>query len=126
MGRTETRTELAPAPAGPYSQAISIGSIVAVAGQLGIDPGTGHVLDGVAEQTRQALRNLGRILDASGASLDDVLRVGVFLAAAEDFDDMNKAYLEAFSVPYPARTTVTVGLPAGFKVEIDAIAVSPA
>jgi 2-iminobutanoate/2-iminopropanoate deaminase len=124
MSRTEGRTAEAPAPAGPYSQSVRIGSIVAAAGQGGADPTTGELVGpGVSEQSRQALANVAAVLAASGASLDDVIRVGVFLTDTDDFAAMNDVYRSVFSEPYPARTTVYVGLPDGMKVEVDAIAV---
>lgn len=124
MSRTEGRTAEAPAPAGPYSQSVRIGSTVAAAGQGGADPTTGELVGpGVAEQSRQALANVAAVLAASGASLDDVIRVGVFLTDTDDFAAMNDVYRSVFSEPYPARTTVYVGLPDGMKVEVDAIAV---
>jgi 2-iminobutanoate/2-iminopropanoate deaminase len=123
MSRTQGRTAEAPAPAGPYSQSVRIGSIVAAAGQGGADPATGELVGpGVAEQTRQALANVAAVLAACGASLDDVIRVGVFLTDTEDFAALNDVYRSVFSEPFPARTTVYVGLPAGMKVEIDALA----
>jgi reactive intermediate/imine deaminase len=103
---------------------VRIGSIVAAAGQGGADPATGELVGpGVAEQARQALANIAAVLAACGASLDDVIRVGVFLTDTEDFAALNDVYRSVFSEPYPARTTVYVGLPDGMKVEIDAIAV---
>ena len=124
MSRAEGRTNEAPAPVGPYSQSMRIGSIVAAAGQGGSDPVTGELVGpGVAEQSRQALANVAAVLVASGASLDDVIKVGVFLTDPDDFAALNDVYRSVFSEPYPARTTVYVGLPDGMRVEIDAIAV---
>jgi 2-iminobutanoate/2-iminopropanoate deaminase len=124
MSRTQGRTAEAPAPAGPYSQSVRIGSIVAAAGQGGADPATGELVGpGVAEQARQALANIAAVLAACGASLDDVIRVGVFLTDTQDFAALNDVYRSVFSEPHPARTTVYVGLPDGMKVEVDAIAV---
>ena len=122
MSRTEGRAAGAPAPAGPYSQSVRIGGIVAAAGQVGIRP-DGTLLDGVGAQTRQALANVAAVLEASGAGMEDVLTVRVFLTDVSQFDEMNKVYADAFDEPYPTRTTVYVGLPDGLLVEIDAIAV---
>ena len=121
--RIEGNTDQAPRPAGPYSQSLRIGAIVHTAGQVGVDPETRQPRDGVEAQTRQALENVRAALAASGASMDDVLRVGVFLTRAEDFQAMNRVYQEFFSAPYPARSTVYVGLNPGLLVEIDALAV---
>ena len=122
MSRTEGRTDGAPSPAGPYSQSVRIGDIVAAAGQVGITP-EGVVVDGVGPQTRQALTNVASVLAASGASMDDAITVRVFLTDTSHFDEMNAVYADAFNPPYPTRTTVYVGLPEGLLVEIDALAV---
>ena len=122
MSRTEGRTDQAPLPAGPYSQSVRIGDVVAAAGQVGIMP-DGTVVDGVGPQTRQALANVAKVLEASGASMDDVVTMRVFLTDTAQFGEMNEVYAEAFRAPYPARTTVYVGLPDGLLVEIDALAV---
>ena len=122
MSRTEGRTDQAPLPAGPYSQSVRIGDVVAAAGQVGI-LADGTVGDGVGPQTRQALANVAKVLEASGAGMDDVVSMRVFLTDTAQFGEMNEVYAEAFRAPYPARTTVYVGLPDGLLVEIDALAV---
>jgi 2-iminobutanoate/2-iminopropanoate deaminase len=117
-------TPHAPAPIGPYSQSARIGRIVHAAGQGADDPATGTLAGAdIVTQTRQCLRNLEAVLAASGATLDDVLRVGVFLAERSDFEGMNAVYRTFFGDPPPARTTVYVGLPGELLVEIDALAV---
>jgi 2-iminobutanoate/2-iminopropanoate deaminase len=119
-------TETAPAPAGPYSQSVRIGDLVAVAGQAGVDPATGRLVsEDVAGQVEQTFRNVDACLAASGAGLDDVIRVDVYLTDVADFAAMNEVYARVFAEPYPARTTVYVGLPPGLKVEITALAVRP-
>ena len=116
----------APAPIGPYSQSVRIGRLVHAAGQGADEPTTGGLAGADIEtQTRQCLRNLEAVLAASGATLDDVLRVGVFLAHLSDFEGMNAVYSTVFRDPPPARTTVYVGLPGELRVEIDALAVLP-
>lgn len=126
MARIEGRTDKAPVPGAPYAQSARIAWVVAAAGQVGFRPDTREtVSEDVAGQTRQVLANLTAALEASGASMDDVVKVGVFLAERDDFAAMNAVYKEAFTEPYPARTTVFVGLPEGIKVEIDALAVLP-
>jgi 2-iminobutanoate/2-iminopropanoate deaminase len=122
VSRTAGLTDQAPQPAGPYSQSVRIGGIVAAAGQVGSTP-DGTLLDGVGAQTRQALANVAAVLEASGAGMADVLTVRVFLTDVSQFDEMNNVYADAFDEPYPTRTTVYVGLPDGLLVEIDAIAV---
>jgi 2-iminobutanoate/2-iminopropanoate deaminase len=124
VARQAGTTRDAPAPVGPYSQSVRIGGMVAAAGQGADDPATGRLAGSDIEtQTRQCLRNLEAVLAASGATLDHAIRVGVFLAHKEDFEGMNRVYRETFRDPYPARTTVYVGLPGELRVEIDAIAV---
>jgi reactive intermediate/imine deaminase len=124
--RQEGRTSGAPDPVGPYSQSARIGGLVAAAGQAGVDPATGELVsDDVGEQTEQTFRNIAACLAASGAGLDDVVRVDVYLTSYDDFAAMNAVYAKQFALPYPARTTVYVGLPPGLKVEITALAVLP-
>jgi 2-iminobutanoate/2-iminopropanoate deaminase len=124
--RQQVETSGAPAALGPYSQGIRTGTLVYAAGQLGLDPGTGALVDGgVAEQTDRALRNVTAILDAAGVSLDRVVKTTVFLADMADFSAMNDVYATHFSAPFPARSTVAVkSLPKGALVEIEAIAVA--
>jgi reactive intermediate/imine deaminase len=125
MARIEGKTDRAPKPIAPYSQSVRIGSTVAAAGQAGVDPATGtYASADVAGQTVQTFKNIAAVLEASGASLDDVIRVDVYLADMADFAAMNGEYEKVFSPPYPARTTVGVSLPAGMKVEITALAVT--
>jgi|SoiMetStandDraft_5_1073268.scaffolds.fasta_scaffold60399_2 2-iminobutanoate/2-iminopropanoate deaminase len=122
MPRTTTPTDQAPQPAGPYSQNARVGAVVQAAGQVGLRP-DGTLLEGVGDQTRQALRNVLAVLEAAGARESDIISVRVFLTDVSHFQEMNAAYETAFSQPPPARTTVYVGLPAGLLVEIDALAV---
>jgi 2-iminobutanoate/2-iminopropanoate deaminase len=115
----------APAPRGPYSPAVRAGDTVYVAGQISIDPISGEVIRGdVAVETRQVLKNVQNILEGCGASMSQVVRCGVYLTDAADFQAMNAVYAEFFGEAKPARTTIIVAaLPlAGAKVEIDAIA----
>jgi len=125
--RTAVKTDKAPKPAGPYSQAIKAGSFIFVAGQGGVDPVTGRFVEGgVEEQTRQTLKNIEAILKAAGSSLDDVVKVSVFLKEVRDFQAMNKVFAEFFKEPPPARTTVGVEFVAPeMLVEIDVVAYSP-
>jgi 2-iminobutanoate/2-iminopropanoate deaminase len=124
MARQAGVTSRAPQPVGPYSQSARIGRLVYAAGQGADDPSTGKLVGSDIEtQTRQCLRNVEEVLAACGASLEDVLRVGVFLVHRSDFAGMNTIYRTAFSDPPPARTTVYVGLPGELRVEIDAVAV---
>jgi 2-iminobutanoate/2-iminopropanoate deaminase len=127
MTRETFHTPQAPAPVASYSQACAQGPILAVAGQVGLDPGTGQVAgEDVAAQTEQALRNLGAILDAAGASWDDVVRMDCFVTTTDDLPGFNEVYARWFPAPAPpARTTVIVGLAPGLLVELTALAVRP-
>ena len=124
--REAVATDKAPKAIGPYSQGIKAGDFVFTAGQAGVDPATGKLVGGgIAEQTRQVLKNIQAILEAGGASLDRVVKCGVFLADMADFQAMNAVYAEFFPPDKnpPARTTVQAAkLPLGALVEIDAIA----
>jgi 2-iminobutanoate/2-iminopropanoate deaminase len=123
MSRQAISTSSAPGAAGPYSQAILSGDFVFCAGQLGVDPATGQLVEGVEAQADRALRNLAAVLDAAGASWSDVVKTTVFLADIADFDAMNAVYIRHMPDPPPARSTFQVGaLPRGGLVEIEAIA----
>jgi 2-iminobutanoate/2-iminopropanoate deaminase len=119
-----TTEKIAPA-VGPFSPAVrGAGDSIYLSGQVGQDPATGKLVDGgAAAQTEQALRNLQAVLEAAGRTLDDVVRVGVYLTDFGDFAAMNEAYARWFAQPYPARTTIGVAaLPLGAAVEIDLVA----
>ena len=113
-------------PKPPYSPVVRSGDLVYTAGQVAYDVTGSLVPGGIAEQARQALANLQACLEAAGCSLEDVVKVNVFLADLGDFDAFNEAYRAAFEEPYPARTTVQAGLPGGIRVEIEAVARVPA
>lgn len=121
-GRVAGHTDRAPAPAGPYSQSVRRGPLVAAAGQVGKST-DGVFATGVAAQTRLALQHLLEVLAASGATERDILSVRVFLTDPAHFDEMNAVYAEVFTEPYPARTTVYVQLRGEMLVEVDAVAV---
>jgi 2-iminobutanoate/2-iminopropanoate deaminase len=124
--RTQVETNGAPGAIGPYSQAIRAGQLVFTAGQVGADPASGALADGVAAQADRALRNLAAVLDAGGSSLDRVVKTTIFLVDVADFATVNEVYASHFSTPYPARSTVTVkALPKDALVEIEAIAIAP-
>lgn len=125
--RRVVHAEHAPKAAGPYSHAIIANGFVYTAGQAGVDPATGKLVDGgVAEQTAQALKNLATILQSAGTSLEHAVKANVYLHAMSDFQAMNKVYGEFFPANPPARTTVGgLDLPLGAQVEIEIIAVLP-
>ncbi len=122
--KTVVSTAQAPQAIGPYSQAIISNGWVFVSGQLGLDPASGELVGpDVAEQTRQALRNLQAILEAAGSSLERVVKTTIYLADMQDFKTVNAIYAEFFTAAPPARATVQVAaLPRGGRVEIEAIA----
>lgn len=117
-------TDSAPAAIGPYSQAIQIGDLLFVSGQVPIDPSTGAIVEGdIKAQAQQSLNNLKAILNAAGTNMGAVVKTTVFLADMNDFSAMNEVYAQFFQEPFPARSAVQVGrLPKDAKVEIEAIA----
>ena len=124
-GKGIVLTDKAPKPIGPYSQAIRTDSMVFAAGQAGLDPVTGELVQGGIEaETRQVLTNIKKVLDASESGLDYVVKTTVFLIDMNDFPKMNAIYGEFFAKDPPARTTVAVAaLPKGARVEIEAVAI---
>jgi len=114
----------APKAIGPYSQAIRVGQLLFLSGQVALDPRTGQILDGdAAAQTRRVMQNLAAVLEAAGLSFADVARTTIYLADMADFATVNEVYGSYFSEPFPARATVQVArLPRDARVEIDAIA----
>lgn len=125
MEKTVIRTDKAPAPfqGAPYSQAIRVGDLVFVAGQLGLKPGDTAVEGDVAMQTEQVLRNLTAILEEAGTSLANLVKTTVFLQDLGDFAAMNEVYARHAGERPPARSTFEVAkLPSGALVEIEAIA----
>ena len=123
MTRQSISTGGAPATIGPYSQAIRSGDMLFCSGQIGLDPATGELVDGVEAQADRALRNLRSVLDAAGLGFDDVVKTTIFLADMDDFAKVNAVYTTFMPDPPPARSTVQVAaLPKGALVEIEAIA----
>jgi 2-iminobutanoate/2-iminopropanoate deaminase len=123
MTRQAISTGGAPGAIGPYSQAIQSGDMLFCSGQLGLDPATGELADGVEAQADRALRNLQSVLDAGGLSFDDVVKTTIFLADIGDFGAVNEVYARFMPDPPPARSTVQVAaLPKSGRVEIEAIA----
>jgi 2-iminobutanoate/2-iminopropanoate deaminase len=126
MTRQAVSTAGAPSAIGPYSQAVASGEIVACSGQLGLDPTTGELVEGVEAQAERALRNLEAVLDAAGCSMADVVKTTIFLADIADFAAVNAIYARYMPEPPPARSTFAVAaLPKGGLVEIEALAHRP-
>ena len=125
--RSVIYTENAPQPIGPYSQGILVentNKTLFISGQIPIDPETGKLVKGeITEQARQAIENLVAVLEAAGATVDDVVKVNVYLEDINDFGEFNKVYEEYFGRSKPARAVVQVArLPKDVKIEIEAIA----
>ena len=121
---THVSTPNAPAALGPYSQAVDTGSTVYCSGQLGLDPATGNLADGVQAQTHQALKNLQAVLNEAGLSLDNVVKTTVFVQDLADFGTVNEIYGTYFHGGFPARSCVQIAaLPKNAHFEIECIAV---
>jgi len=118
-------TKKAPEAIGPYSQAVKFGNLLFLAGQIAIDPKTNQLMKdaSIEDQTRLVLNNLKAVLEENGMTMDNALSTTVFLKDLNDFAKMNAVYAEFFKSAAPARATVEVSkLPAGARVEIDAVA----
>jgi reactive intermediate/imine deaminase len=114
----------APAALGPYSQAIRAGNTVYLSGQLGLDPKTGNLVEGVEAQTHQVFKNLRAVALAAGASLDDMVKLSILMQNLGDFAKVNEIMAGYFKQPYPARATYQVAaLPKGALIEIEGILV---
>jgi 2-iminobutanoate/2-iminopropanoate deaminase len=123
MSRKAVASPHAPAAIGPYSQAIEIDGFVFCSGQLGLDPTTGQLLEGVEDQAERALLNLESVLGAAGLTMADVVKTTIFLADLSHFAQVNAIYARHIAEPAPARSTVQVAaLPRAALVEIEAIA----
>lgn len=124
MNRKVISTTSAPAAIGPYSQAVRAGSTVYLSGQIGLDPATMQMVDGIDAQVERVFANLKAVTAAAGGSLADAVKVNIYLTDLAHFARVNDAMAQAFSPPYPARATVQVAaLPRGALVEIDAVLV---
>jgi 2-iminobutanoate/2-iminopropanoate deaminase len=122
MGES-VKTSSAPEALGPYSQAVKSGNYLFCSGQLGLDPATGDLLQGIGPQTQQAMANLSAVLTAGGTSFDKVVKTTIFLVNMGDFAAVNEIYGTYFESAPPARSTVQVAaLPKGGLVEIEMIA----
>jgi len=116
-------TDKAPAPIGPYSQAIKAGNLLFLSGQIGINPATGQMQISMEDQTRQIMKNIHAIMEKCGCGLESILKTTIFLVNLQDFAKVNDLYKEYFTGDFPARTTVEVSrLPKSALIEIEAIA----
>ncbi|MEE2890320.1 MAG: RidA family protein [Planctomycetota bacterium] len=122
-GRSVISTDGAPAAMGPYSQAIEVDRWVFCSGQIAVVPADGSIVEGIEQQTKQVLLNLGEVLKAAGCGFSDVVKSTVFLSDMNNFSAMNEIYAQYFSEPFPARVCIeAAALPKNVQVEIDAIA----
>jgi reactive intermediate/imine deaminase len=125
MKRQAISTTDAPAAIGPYSQAVRAGDTIYLSGQIGLDPKTMLIADGIDAQVRRVFDNLKAVAAAAGASLDDAVKLTVYLTDLENFANVNEAMAKTFREPFPARATVEVAaLPRGALVEVDAVLVA--
>jgi 2-iminobutanoate/2-iminopropanoate deaminase len=120
--RRPVETEGAPAPIGPYSQAVVADGVLYCSGQVPLDPASGELIDGgIAEQARRCLESLDAVCQAAGTRLAEAARIGIYLTDMNLFAEVNDVYASFFSEPFPVRTTVGVAaLPKGALVEMDA------
>lgn len=117
-------TKQAPAPVGPYSQAVEANGFLFCSGQIAIDPATNQVLQGgIPEQTELVMKNISAVLEAAGMDFSNVIKTTIFLTNMSDFPVVNEIYAKSFKSAPPARSTIAVsGLPKGVQVEIEVIA----
>lgn len=120
--RRAVQTDEAPAPIGPYSQAVIADGVLYCSGQVPLDPASGDLVDGeIADQARRCLESLDAVCRAAGTRLSEAARIGIYLTDMAKFPEVNEAYAGFFSEPFPVRTTVGVSaLPKGAMVEMDA------
>ena len=122
MSKDAIQTSNAPKAIGPYLQAIRVGRTVYLSGQIGLDPATGNLRDGLEAQIRQVIANLRAVAEASGGTLDDIVKMTLLLADMADFTTVNDILAKTFTPPYPARATYQVAaLPRAARVEIEAV-----
>jgi len=124
MSKIIVQTNQAPAPIGPYNQAVKAGGLLFISGQTALDPQTGELVAGsTADETHQVMKNLAAILKEAGLGFEQVAKTTIFLSSMDLFAEVNQVYGQYFSGDYPARETVAVkGLPKNVNVEISMIA----
>ena len=127
MPKEAIHSKHAPAALGPYSQGTRTGNTVYLSGQLGLDPATGNLVEGVEAQAHQVFSNLRAVAQAAGGELDDIAKLTLLMADLADFAKVNEIMTTYFKAPYPARATYqVVALPKGARLEIEGILVLPA
>jgi 2-iminobutanoate/2-iminopropanoate deaminase len=125
MGKIIIKTAEAPAPIGPYNQAIKAGNMLFVSGQIALDPSTGELLmENIEQEANQVMKNIGSILSEAGAGFEDIVKTTIFLSDMSLFAEVNEIYGKYFSSNFPARETVAAkGLPKNVNVEISVTAI---
>ena len=124
MTREIIRTDQAPQAIGTYSQAVRVGDTVYLSGQIGLDPATGALVEGLDAQAHRVFRNLRAVAEAAGGTLDHMVKLTLLLADLGDFAEVNEIMKEYFREPYPARATYqVVALPRGARIEVEGILV---
>ena len=123
MNKKIIATDKAPAAIGPYSQAIEAGGFVFASGQIPVDPATGNIPEGIEAQAKQALTNVKNLMEASGLSMDNIVKTSVFIKDMNDFAKVNEVYAAFFDNDFPARSCVEVArLPKDVLIEVEVIA----
>ncbi|MCR6098640.1 RidA family protein [Salipaludibacillus agaradhaerens] len=123
MSKQPIQTTEAPSAIGPYSQAVQLGDMIYASGQIGLDPETGELVDGLENQTHRVMQNVTAVLKAAGCEINDVVKTLIFMQNMEDFTTVNEIYASYFEEPYPARSAVEVArMPKGALVEVEVIA----
>ena len=125
MSRKVIKTDKAPTPSSPYSQGFRVGNLIYTAGQVGIDPQSGELSENFSDQLNQTLKNVEGIVNAEGATMNDIIKTTVVLSDIKFFSELNEIYKTFFKEPYPARTTIGASLPGRVMVEIEAVAYKP-
>ena len=122
MPKQAIHSKHAPAALGPYSQGVRAGNTVYLSGQLGLDPATGNLVEGIDAQTHQVFKNLRAVAQAAGGELDDIVKLTILLADLADFAKVNEIMATYFKPPYPARATYqVVAIPKAARLEVEAI-----
>ena len=125
MSMKVIKTDKAPNPTSPYSQGFRVGDLIYTAGQVGTDPETEELSDNFSDQLNQTLTNIKGILNAEGATMNDIIKTTVILSDIKFFSKLNEIYKTFFKEPYPARTTIGASLPGRVMIEIEAVAYKP-
>ena len=124
MPKAAIHSKHAPAALGPYSQGVRAGDTVYLSGQLGLDPASGNLADGIEAQAHQVFRNLRAVAQAAGGELDDIVKLTILMADLADFGKVNEIMATYFTAPYPARATYQVAaLPKAAKLEVEGVMV---